>query len=139
MVMLCKLYCLIIEQCSIGHLNRYLQTILMSKSLLCLENIERLCQQRLISDIFLFSLSCNGCRILRNHLRTMDNVDYEFIHFFTSLSGIYIPLKSNDKTNFLVTSSKYSSWVLAPQLSSPPTPICMSATRTTVAYTGGSS
>ena len=43
------------------------------------------------------------------------------------------------KLIFLLTSIRYSSWVLAPQLSSPPTPICMPAARTTVYCRTGSS
>ncbi len=64
----------------------------MCQSLLCLEDIKGFCQERLVSDILLLALSCDSRRILRNHLRTMDNVHYKFIHFHSSLSGISISL-----------------------------------------------
>ena len=57
----------------------------MRQSLLRLKNIQRLCQQRLVTDILLLALSCHSRRILRDHFRTMDNVHYKFVHFVSPL------------------------------------------------------
>ena len=53
----------------------------------------------------------------------------------------YYTLGSQQKVkhSFPLTSIRYSSWVLAPQLLSPPTPICARAARTTVYCRRGSS
>ncbi len=74
MVSLCKLYRFIIEQRSVCHLNSSFQSVLVRNGLLCLKNVQGFCQQSFSADIFLFAVSGYLFRILRNHLRTMDDV-----------------------------------------------------------------
>ena len=52
---------------------------------------------------------------------------------------VQTPRKPKRRTRSRSAGSRYSGCVLAPQLLSPPTPICCSATRTTVWCTGGNS
>ena len=70
-----------IKKRGIGHVNRNLQPIFMGKPLLGLENIQRFGQKFLVSNILLFAVSCDGCRILWNHLRTVDYIKNKFTHF----------------------------------------------------------
>ncbi len=82
MVVLCKCNCLLIKERRIGHLDGYLQSVLMRQPLLCFEDIKRLRKERLVPNILLFPLSRYCCGILRNHLRAMDNVHNKFVHLF---------------------------------------------------------
>ena len=52
----------------------------MRNRLLCLENIERFCQKLFPSDILFLAVSGHLFRILRYHLRTMDDVYNKLIH-----------------------------------------------------------
>ena len=79
-ILLCKLYCLIIKKWSICHLDCCFESRLMCKSLLCLEDVEWLCDKLLISNILFFSLSCHCCWVLRHHLRAVNDVNNKFVH-----------------------------------------------------------
>ena len=71
-----------------------------------LEDIQRLCNQRLITDILFFTLSCNGCGILRYHLRTVDNVYDKFVHFsspFVYFMGVSLQFRQTPTISFCVT------------------------------------
>ena len=73
-------YRFLVEERSVCHLNRDLETVLMGQSLLCFKDVQRFYEKARITEISFFSLSCNGCGVLRNHFGAMNDVYNEFTH-----------------------------------------------------------
>ena len=74
MMLLGEWYSLLVKKAGICHLNSSLESVLVSCLLLELEYVQWLCEESFSSDILCLAMACNLLGILRNHLRTMDNV-----------------------------------------------------------------
>ena len=72
------------------------QTVFVGALLLNLENVQTLRQQRLPADVLGLTLTGDLFRVLRNHLRAVDNVDNKLIHRFCILSKRRIVFGSSD-------------------------------------------
>ena len=80
MMLLCKRHRLVVEKAGICHLDRCFQTVFVRAFLLCLKNIETFREQRLAPDILRLSVPGYFLRILRHHLRTVDNIYNKLFH-----------------------------------------------------------
>ena len=85
-MLLCQRHGFIVKQAGIGHLDGGFQAIIMGALLLDFKDIQTFRQQCLAADVFRLTVSGDLFRILRHHLRAVDDIDNKFVHKLNILS-----------------------------------------------------